>query len=416
MKLTSLTVKRLKKKDRAYKKADGGGLYILVKANGRKTWRIAYRFNGIPNTHTIGDYPIVGLADARIARDELKQQIHEGVNPTLYKRQKKFERENRLDFEAVFLEWMELKKEEWVAGHFKRVKDRMYKNIIPYFKGMKLADIDPQLAIRVLKTIEQRGRLHVCKRVRQDCSRVFRYAVGIGYTDSNPFAVLPLDIFKAAKTTHFASMDRPKDFAKLMQDIREYQGSIAVVCALRMLPHVFLRPSELAGLTWDEVDFEKRMLKIKAQRMKKRRPHLVPMSDWVYNNLKILYTLSNDNSPYVFYSPIGKGSINPESLRLALRRMGYTKEQITPHGFRHMASTMLHELGVRSDCIELQMAHKDANTVRGTYNHAELIRERAEMMKYWSEILEILEEGCATFDDNGWFVQTEHFPNIPLTR
>lgn len=389
MKLKDLALRKMKGEARPYKKSDGGGLFIYVKPNGRRFWRQAYRYAGKQNTISLGEYPYVSLAEARDLRDETKQLISDGINPAQQRLDEKIAIKQQTTFEEVFDEWFDIKKDEWSEGHQERLSGRVINNILPYVKNINIKDIDPQMAIRILKQIEKRGALHVAKRVRQDCSRIFRYAVGMGYANNNPFGDLPLDIFKTPQSKNFSYITDPKKIGQLLRDIDEYDGSFEIIYALKIMPHIFIRPSELARMTWDEVDFKNKQIRIKAERTKKRREHIVPMSEQVYDLIKTVYML-NSEKPYVFWSPVGVGSINPESLRLALRRMGYKRDEITTHGFRHMASTRLNEEGYRPDFIELQLAHKDASTVRAIYNKAEHLEERVIMMQGWSNYLDRL--------------------------
>jgi integrase len=391
MKLTDLVVKKLKPEEKTYKLSDGGGLFVLVKPNGRKYWRQSYRFFNKQKTISHGEYPFISLREARDKRDDTKQLISDGVDPSTKKAQDKIITSALTDFEEIFYEWLDLKKDDWTERYANKMIGRMKADVFPVLKSFTIEDVTPQVAIRLLKRIEGRGIAYSTARIRQDCSRVFKYAVGMGYTDRNPFGDLPLDIFKTAKPKHFSTIIDPDKIGKLLHDMRYYNGSYEVVTALRLLPHVFLRVSELVKMTWDEVDIEASQIRIKAERMKSRRPHIIPMSDQVLVDFKMLKQLNGDKD-YVFWSPTGKGSINPESLRLALRRMGYGANEITPHGFRHMASTRLNELGFRSDLIELQLAHQGTNQVRATYNHAEFLLERQVMMRKWSDYLDSLTE------------------------
>lgn len=395
MKLTDLVVKRLKPKTKKYRVSDGRGLYVLVRPNGSKSWIVRYNFKKTPKELTLGEYPTITLSRARDELKYAKDLIDEGIDPTVKKAQDK-SIENILnlnpnDFESIFFEWQEMKKHDWTDRYAIKMLDRMKKDVFPAFEAFEIENITPQMAIGLLKKIERRGVSYSAKRIRQDCSRVFKYAVGMGYTDRNPFGDLPLDIFKTSKTEHFATILDPHRIGKLLHDMRHYKGSFEVVTALRLLPHIFLRASELVKMTWDEVDIEARQVRIKAERMKSRKPHIVPMSDQVLTEFETLKQLNGDKD-YVFWSPVGNGSINPESLRMALRRMGYGPDEITTHGFRHMASTRLNELGFRSDLIELQLAHRGVNQVRATYNHAELLLERKVMLQQWSDYLDSLTE------------------------
>ncbi len=385
----------MKGRDKPYKVSDGGGLFILVRPSGRKFWKFSYRFSGKQGTISLGEYPYLTLVKARDLRDEAKKLIFNGVNPIQKKHEDKLRRKNLTKFETVFKEWFDIKKDDWVQGHRDRLESRMERFIFPHFKHIDISEITPRMAIQVLKQIESKGKLHTVKRVRQDCARVFRYAVGMGYSEKNPFGDLPLDIFKTAKTKHFSSIKDPKKVAKLLMDIEKYSGSFDIAFALKILPHIFLRPAELAGMTWDEVDFDNNQIRIKAERTKRHREHIVPMSKQVKSYLKTLY-MANKDKDFVFCSPTRNGSINPESIRRAIRNMGYSNEEMTSHGFRHMASTLLNELGCRPDFIELQLSHREVNAVRATYNKVENLDGRSIMMQDWSDYLDKLKNNISS--------------------
>jgi integrase len=277
--------------------------------------------------------------------------------------------------------------DSWNEKYAEDVIQRSKRYLLPYIGSKKIDSITSKDMLTLFKSIEKRGVIDTLHKIKGIASRVFRHSVGMGVIESDPTRDLPSDIFKKKKTKHYSTITDPREIGGLLRMLDTYKWSPDVAAALKLAPHLFLRPAELAGLTWKEVDFDDNIIRIAPERMKMKRTHLVPMSKQVSFMLLSIKT-SND---FVFSSPRGKSRhINPESLRAGLRRLGLTNDDLTTHGFRHMASTRLNELGFNSDVIERQLAHCETNKVKAAYNHAEHLIERKKMMQHWSDYLDKL--------------------------
>jgi integrase len=261
---------------------------------------------------------------------------------------------------------------------------------MPTLGKLPIEDIKSPDMRNLLLKIQSTGKLDMLQKVKGIANGVFKYSVGMGVISVNPVRDLPNDIFKKKPIKHYASITDPKEIAVLLDKLEKYNGSYEVNNALKLAPHLFLRPSELTGLLWNEVDFDEKIIRIGEERMKMKRTHLVPMSKQVYSMILKL-SKYNTKSPYVFPAPRNNNnSITPDSLRLAIRRLGIEKDTFTTHSFRSMASTRLNELNYRADVIEMQLAHAEGNKIRGAYNHAQYLPERLKLMQAWSDYLDKL--------------------------
>jgi len=383
--LTNTQIKNLKPNGKLYRELDSLGLYIEVNKSGTKTWRQRFYINGKENMLTLGTYPDVSLLDARQARDHNKQLIKLGTDPS--KIGKDDAQASTETFADMFNVWHKHMSDNWNDKYAENVIQRSERYLLPYIGSKEISSITPKDMLTIFKSIENRGVIDTLHKIKGIASRVFKHSVGIGVIESDPTRDLPTDVFKKKQAKHYSTITDPKEIGGLLRMLDTYKWSPDVAAALKLAPHLFLRPGELAGLTWKEVDFDDNIIRIASERMKMKRPHLIPMSDQVSN---ILSSIKTDNE-FVFTSPRGKSRhITPESLRAGLRRLGLTNDDITTHGFRHMASTRLNELGFNSDVIERQLAHCESNKVKATYNHAEHLLERRKMMQYWSDYLDKL--------------------------
>ena len=383
--LTNTQIKNLKPNGKLYRELDSLGLYIEVNKSGSKTWRQRFYINGKENMLTLGAYPDVSLLDARQARDHNKQLIKLDIDPS------KLGQDNTQisgeTFTDMFNVWHKHMCDSWDEKYAEDVIQRSKRYLLPYIGSKKIDSITSKDMLTLFKSIEKRGVIDTLHKIKGIASRIFRHSVGMGVIESDPTRDLPSDIFKKKKTKHYSTITDPREIGGLLRMLDTYKWSPDVAAALKLAPHLFLRPAELAGLTWKEVDFDDNIIRIAPERMKMKRTHLVPMSKQVSFMLLSIKT-SND---FVFSSPRGKSRhINPESLRAGLRRLGLTNDDLTTHGFRHMASTRLNELGFNSDVIERQLAHCETNKVKAAYNHAEHLIERKKMMQHWSDYLDKL--------------------------
>ena len=389
MPLTNTQVKNLKAKKKVIRTLDGNGLYIEVAVSGTKTWIHRYSFNKKSTMRVLGHYDDMSLEDARIELIDDKKLLRKGANP----RDTKGKNANKnlapiSSFESVFNEWYEVRRKSLSKEYVKDIAERANNYLFPYIGAISINQISTPDMIRILKKMDDKGVLDTLSKVRGIASMVFGYAIGVGLIDRNPTTDIPKNIFTPKKKKHYSFTSKPEELGEILRSIDSDKGTYQVNAALNLLPHVFLRPVELCGLSWDEVDFENRILRVKAERMKMEKEHIVPMSNQVYLTFKYLRTIDS-NSHYVFPSPSDKNKhISTNSIRLLLRKSGVEKDKLTPHGFRHTASTLLNELGYRPDIIERQLSHADNNSIRDAYNKAYYLNERKKMMQEYSDFLD----------------------------
>ena len=386
--LTDVKIRSLKSKDKLYRVADSHGLTLEINPNGSKLWRHRFRFNSKATMMSLGNYPEVSLLDARQTRDSNKQLIKKGINPV---QEKLFDTTNNKTFKDMFDAWIDNKKDDLSDDYVEDTIQRANNYLFPEIGKLPIEEIKSPNMRNLLLKIQEKGLLDTVRKVKGIANGVFSYSVGMGLISVNPVRDLPNDIFKKQPKNHYATLTNPKDISWLLDKLDKHNGSYEVNTALILAPHVFLRPSELTGLLWEEVDFDARLIRIGSIRMKMSKNHIVPMSNQVFNILKGVSKYDVD-SKFVFPTSRDRSKpITTSSLRVALRSLGVEKDKFTTHGFRHMASTRLNELGYRGDLIEIQLAHTQPNKVRAAYNHAEHLKERKEMMQDWSNYLDKLQ-------------------------
>lgn len=395
MPLTDVRIRTAKPREKQYKLTDGAGLYLLVMPNGGTWWRFDYRFGGKRKTLSMGTYPEVGLSEARSKRDEARRLLAKGLDPSAERRAAKARalRTAASSFETVAKEWFDKFSPGWAPSHAKIVWRRIEKEVLPDLGSLPIAEIDAPELLQLVRKIESRGVTDMARRVLQVCGQIFRYAIATGQTRQDPsFALkgsLPPEVKK-----HFASITDPKKIGELMRAIDGYEGGTAVQTALRLAPLVFVRPGELRHAEWVEIDFDAAEWKISAEKMKMKRPHIVPLSTQALAILEEARLITGSGR-YVFPSIItATRPMSENVINAALRRLGYTKEEMTGHGFRSMASTLLNEQGWNRDVIERQLAHVEGNSVRAAYNYADYLPERREMMQAWADHLDALRSGA----------------------
>lgn len=392
-KLTDLSIKNAKPREKAYKLTDGGGLYVLVKPQGGKLWRMKYYFGGTERLLALGQYPHLSIAKARRKWEKAKELLAQGIDPNMEKKEikaiKAVEQAHNLNtFELIAREWFSKFSTGWSTSNKKKVLARLVNDIFPFLGNSPITEIKAPGLLEALRKIENRGAVETAHRALSDCSRIFRYAIATGRAERDPAADLRGAIPPAEKT-HFATIIDPKEIRQLLLAIDEYRGRGYVVSyALALVPLLFLRHVELRELEWQEVNFEKEEIRIPAIRMKMNSDHIVPLSRQSMQILKELYPYTC-NSKYVFPGFSNKGKpISEGAMRNALRSIGYKSGKMTIHGFRHMASTLLNEMGYNRDWIERQLSHGDRNIIRATYNYAEYLPERRKMMQAWANYLD----------------------------
>lgn len=386
MKLNARQVDAAKPREKAYKLADGAGLYLEVVPSGSRYWRMKYRFNGKEKRMAFGVYPAVSLAQARALRDEAKKKLAEGIDPSFAKKEEKLVRNVQLNntFQAVALEWHGTKVSRWSEGYASDIIEAFNKDIFPYIGQQPVNEIKPLVLLNVLRRMESRGATEKAKKVRQRCSEVFRYAIVTGRAEYNPAADLT-SAMSGHESKHypFLTVEELPDFFKALAG---YTGSPLIVLAARLLILTGVRTGELRGASWSEFDLEKAVWEIPAERMKMKRPHLVPLSTQA---LEIVQQLKVMTGQYPLVFP-GRNdprkTMSEASINQVFKRIGYTGK-VTGHGFRHTMSTILHEEGFNTAWIETQLAHVDKNAIRGTYNHALYLEGRREMMQWYANYI-----------------------------
>lgn len=390
--LSDTFLKNLKPTSKQKKFSDGGGLYIYLRDSGSKLWQMSYRFDGKQKLLSFGEYPYVSLKLAREKRDEAKTLLAAGVDPGEHKKAEKQAETAKSEntFENVAREWFAKNSSNWVELYARRLLYGIEKNLFLFIGDRDISEIKPPELLKVLRTIEDRGAVDTAHRLLQTCGRIFRYGVATGRCEYDITASL-IGALPPTKVKHFASITDPKQVGELLQAIDTYDGQFWVNCALKLSPLVFLRPSELRKAEWKEFDFDKQEWRIPAARMKMRVQHIVPLSTQAIKILRDLQGLTGGSGRYLFPSlrtterPMSENAVNG-----ALRRLGYSSEEMTAHGFRSTASTLLNELGYNRDWIERQLAHGDRDGVRSAYNYAEWLPERRKMMQEWADYLDRL--------------------------
>lgn len=393
MALTDAAVKNAKSKDKTYRLADSGGLYLEVSISNGRYWRLKYRFGGKEKRLAIGVYPGVSLKDARSRRDEARKQLSQGIDPGEHKKTLKLAQvADTNTFEVVAREWHEKFSPNWTTKHSKDLLTRLVNDVFPWIGKRPIKDITAPDLLMVLRRMEARGILHTTHRIKQYCGQVFRYGIATGRCERDPSGDLHGAI-PPAKEKHHASITEPTKIGELLRALEDYQGSFITQCALKLAPLVFVRPGELRHAEWHEINFDAAEWRIPAHKMKKRAIHVVPLSTQALAIVEELKPITG-NGCYIF--PSIRTNTRPMSENTvlgALRRLGYDKNEMTGHGFRSMASTLLNEQGWHRDAIERQLAHAERDGVRSAYNYAEYLPERRKMMQSWADYLDSLKNG-----------------------
>ena len=391
MPLTDTAIRGVKPVDKPQKLFDGNGLFLFVAPSGAKSWRVKYRFQGREKLLTLGTYPQLSLKEAREACNDAKKRLSGGIDPSMKKKVKA--RSAQTTFEFVAREWHENQKPIWTEGYAKDVLERIEKNIFPSLGTRPIGEITPPELLAVLRRIELRGAVDQAHRVRSICSLVFRYAIATGRAERDTAA----DLRGALKTrvvTPRAAITDPDEIKNLLRNIDDFTGTFVVKCGLQMLALTFLRPSEVRLGEWAEINFEEKLWRIPAKRMKMRLDHMIPLSTQALELLQQLHELTGEGR--LMFPGLRHGkAISDATFIAALRRMGYEKDEMCAHGFRSMASTLLNEQGYSADVIEKQLAHNPRDKIRGVYNRAEYLPERRKMMQEWADYLMELNSGTA---------------------
>jgi len=393
--LTYIQINAAKPRTKPWSLSDSQGLYLVIQPNGSKLWRFKYRFLDKQKNLHLGGWPTISLADARVRRDEAKKKIAEGIDPALEKKRARIAAKYAAanTFEAVAAEWLVKCERDGLAPVTVDKIRWLLAKAYPLIGTIPIAQITPHEVLAVLRKIEATGAYESARRMRSVLSRVFRYGVATVRCDKDVAADLRGAI-AVPKVKHFAAITRPSEVGALLRAIDGYTGHKVTVMALRLSPHVLLRPGELRQAEWTDIDFEEAIWFVPAERMKMRRPHRVPLSRQVIAMLKELHEHTHWWK-YLFpclgkpRKPMSENAVNQ-----GLRKLGYKTDQMTAHGFRAMAATLLNEMGEwNPDAIERQLAHVDTNQVRRAYARGEYWDERVAMMQRWSDYLDQLRDG-----------------------
>lgn len=393
-------VKNAAPREKPYKLFDSRGLYLLVNPNGSRLWRYKYRFNGREKCLALGSFPDVRLSVARDKRDAARAMIvQKGLDPSAQRKAEKIARKlaNAGTFKAIGEEWLRAgcpgsrrSKGRPSNETLSQLRNRLEKYVYPSLGNRPIKDITLQDLRAVLTAIERRGRHETAHRVRSLCERIYRYAIFTERAEVNTAANLK-GVLAPANCIGFAAITEPKQFGVLLNAIDQYDGQPGTMAALKLAPLVFVRPIELRAAQWSEFDLAAKRWSIPDLRMKEGRPHVVPLSNQA---VRIISDLQKISGPSSYLFPSLRSSSRPMSnntLNAAMRRLGFTKDEMTVHGFRKSASTLLHELGFAPDLIETQLAHKRPG-VAGIYNKSHLLKERKQMMQAWADFLDDLKK------------------------
>ncbi|CAJ5423122.1 tyrosine-type recombinase/integrase [Burkholderia pseudomallei] len=395
MPLTDTAIRNAKPADKPVRLFDGGGLYLEIAPSGGKWWRLKYRFGGKEKRYSLGVYPEVTLATARKKRDEAREKLAAGIDPGEAKKAEK--RASLLaaahSFEVVARGWMDERKTTVEPAQHDKTLARMENDVFPWLGKRPIAEIDAPEILVVLKRVDGRGARFTAHRIRSEISRVFRYGIKEGHCKADPARDL-VDAIPPAQTTHFASITEPEKVGEMLRAFDGFTGTFPVLCALKLAPMLFVRPGELRKAEWAQFDLDKGEWRYFVNKTK--TDHLVPLAAQAVTILRELHALTGEGV-YVFPGardrnrPMSEAAINA-----ALRRLGYdTRTEITGHGFRAMARTILHEeLEEKPEVIEHQLAHTVPDSLGRAYNRTKFIKARRSMMQQWADYLDKLKAGA----------------------
>lgn len=390
MALTDAQIKQAKPRERQYKLFDEKGLFLIVAPGGGKWWRFKYYWSGKEKTLSLGTYPDTSLKKARAKRGEARELLADDTDPGAERKKRKAARRAG-NFETLAREWLENQKNN-LKDDTRQLAMRRFENwVFPHIGDRPVREIAPPEILALLRKIEAAERHETAHRVRQRIGQVFRYGIGIGEADRDPTADLK-GVLKAVPAAHRAAITEPDKVGDLLRAMDGYAGQPSTVAALHLLALTFVRPGELRFALWPELDLKNALWRIPAERMKMQRDHIVPLSKQAVKALKALHRI-NGHKRYVFESLRPKRPLSENTINAALRTLGYSGEEMTAHGFRAMASTLLHELGWPPEVIELQLAHSQRNRVAAAYNRSARLDERKEMMQAWADYLDTLRAG-----------------------
>lgn len=391
MPLTDTAIRAIKPTSKTAKYFDGGGLYLEVAPSGGKWWRLKYRFQGKEKRISLGTYPTIGLKEARERREDTKKILANGIDPSAQRQAIKasITSIDQDSFEVVTREWFDKHVVNLAPSYSKKVRSLFERQIFPVLGAKPIAEVEPTDVLSAARHVEQTGAIETAHRLIQICGQVFRYAIATGRTKYDVSTGLHAALPKV-NVKHMATLTDKKRIGQLLRAIDAYGGFFPVRCALKLAPLLFVRPGELQKAEWAEFDLPAAEWRLPASKMKMRQRHIVPLSRQALSVLAELQPYTG-NGQFLF--PSIRTTTKPialESMLVAIRSMGFTQDEMTMHGFRGMASTLLNEMGYNRDWIERQLAHGERDHVRAAYNYAEHLPERRRMMQEWADYLDEL--------------------------
>lgn len=399
--LTALEVKNAKPKEKPYKLTDGQGLFLHVSSSGKKTWRYRFAIAGTESTFVLGEYPVMSLEKARIERTAAREMVKAGKNPGEERRlQKQAEQQAKETekikaentFEAIAYEWHQNKRDGWKADHAKAILTTLEQDVFPAIGETPIDQITPPMVLQILRTIEARGALVIATKILQRMTAVFRYAVQTGRATYNP-ATEMRGVVKARKVQHHP-MIQPGELPDFLRNLTTADIHTVTKLSIQFTILTAARSGEVRDATWSEIDLEKNIWSIPAERMKMQMPHTIPLSlaaISILNRVKLLYGYGDKQLLFPSNQAPDK-PLSENTMLYALYRMGY-HSRATMHGFRALFSTIANEAGFNPDAIERQLAHREKNAVRAAYHRSEYLPERMKMMQWWADHLHHLEHG-----------------------
>lgn len=415
MPLSDSKIRAIKPGDKEQKLFDGGGLYLLVHPNGSRYWRMKYRFAGREGKLSFGVYPAVSLKEARDRRDEARRQMRDGIDPGVHRKIAKNADANT--FKVVAEEWIEMlanppknknakkQKAPLSADTIKKKRAWLKDFVYPYMGSRPINKITAPELLDVLRRVEKRGIIETTHRVRSTCSSIFRFGIATSRCERDPAADL-IDALTPVVVTHHAALTDPRAVGELLRAIDGYQGQLSTKIALQILPYIFLRSKELRFSKWTFIDFDEAEWRIPRPNMKMKEMHVIPLARQVIDLLRELQPLTGSGE--LIFPGVKPGRpLSENTINGALRRLGYTGDEMTGHGFRTVASTFLNEQGWHEDLIELQLAHSERDEVRATYNRAQRLSDRKRMMQAWADYLDGLKAGGNVVSINSRKAQNE---------
>ena len=397
MKLSDTAVRKAKPEAKSYKMADGGGMYLEVMPTGAKYWRLKYRYGGKEKRLAFGVYPDVSLAQARERRDDARKLLANSTDPSAVKQAQKTSKAELAEnsFEVIAREWFVRHAPNWKENHSSKIIARLEKDVFPWIGARPIAEIAAPALLAAIRRIEARGALETAHRALACCGQVFRYAVSTGRAERDPTGDLRGALPPVKKDKHFAAITDPKKVGELMRDIDGYSGSYIVKSAFKLSPLLFVRPGELRKMEWKDLNLGAAewcyfITKTETQ-------HIVPLARQAVEVLREIQPLTG-RGKYVFHGERDHDRpMSDNAIRSALRRMGWANDEMTPHGFRAMASTILDNMGYKQEWLERQLAHEEPNKVKAAYKRDAwrmYMPERTAMMQSWADYLDKLKAGA----------------------